>query len=221
MSYLQDPLWLRLNDFEFDDPDAALSFSKRLARENGWSLEFTWRVIEEYRRFLYLAAVSKRAVTPSDAVDQTWHLHLCYSRSYWDELCQHVLQRPLHHGPTRGGESEANRYLEQYEATLRLYNDTFGALAPSDIWPVASVRFGHDLNFQRVNLTDYRLFAARLASVLPRATATDRTGSSRDRADVVGVYACARRVVSDRVHPRVGRRSCNGPRGGTRGAWGV
>jgi len=66
----QDPLWDRLLAFNFDNTGDALTFTQRLARENGWSLGFAQRVVEEYRRFLYLALRASHSVTPSDAVDK-------------------------------------------------------------------------------------------------------------------------------------------------------
>lgn len=98
-----DPeLWRRLAGFEVGAADAALTFTRRLARENRWSEAFARRVLEEYRRFVYLSMVAGRPMTPSDAVDQAWHLHLSYTRSYWQGLCRDVLGRPLHHEPTQG-----------------------------------------------------------------------------------------------------------------------
>lgn len=46
-----DPLGERVAGHRFDDPGAALCFSRRLARENGWGHGRALRVIEEYRRF--------------------------------------------------------------------------------------------------------------------------------------------------------------------------
>src|SRR4051794_37448027 len=88
-----DPLWNKLTSFAFDDPTAERPFSVRLAQENAWSPEFACRVIEEYRRFLYLAGSSTQRVVPSAVVDKAWHLHLIYTRSYWDGLCRDVLGR--------------------------------------------------------------------------------------------------------------------------------
>ena len=36
-----------------------------------------------------------RHIGPSDEVDQAWHLHLVYTRSYWGEFCPNVLGKPL------------------------------------------------------------------------------------------------------------------------------
>lgn len=39
----------RVEAFELDEPGAALPFSSRLAREQGWSHAFAGRVIREYK----------------------------------------------------------------------------------------------------------------------------------------------------------------------------
>lgn len=134
-------LWKSLEDFSFDPPGVALSFSERLRRENGWSASHTAAVITEYRRFLYLCAEAGHPVTPSDAVDQAWHLHLSYTRSYWEELCGEVLGKPLHHGPTRGGSAEVEKFREWYAATLLAYREHFGKEAPARVWPPPEQRF--------------------------------------------------------------------------------
>lgn len=136
-----DPLWQRIAAHEIGPPEAALTFAARLARENRWTPDYAARVIEEYRRFCYLACTAGHQVTPSDQVDQAWHLHLTYSRDYWQVFCAQVLGRDLHHGPTAGGASEAARYYEQYAQTLRSYEAAFGPPL-TDIWSPASLRFG-------------------------------------------------------------------------------
>lgn len=153
---MTDPaLWDRLQAFRLDQPDASLTFSRRLARESGWSASFGLRVVEEYKRFVYLAMSAGHEVTPSDQVDQAWHLHLTYTRSYWQEMCRQVLDRPLHHGPTKGGKAEGERFHEQYEQTLASYRREFDCEPPADIWPASEIRFGHDLKFERVNRDDH------------------------------------------------------------------
>jgi hypothetical protein len=144
-------LWRRLEAFELDDPAASLSFTRRLARENDWEFFYAARVVDEYKRFVFLAMTAGHEVTPSDEVDQAWHLHLTYTRSYWGELCGEVLGRPLHHGPTKGGKAEGDRFEEQYEATLASYRQVFGIEPPPDIWPPSVVRFGEAADFVRVN----------------------------------------------------------------------
>ncbi|GAB1539778.1 hypothetical protein NUACC21_24450 [Scytonema sp. NUACC21] len=141
----------RLLCFSLDDPNAAFSFSKRLARENGWSMEYAQRVIVEYKKFAFLAVAAGHPVTPSDQVDQVWHLHLLYTHSYWEEFCPKILLSPLHHGPTLGGKSENDKFNDWYSQTLASYTAIFEETPPSDIWPPPHIRFGRDIHFKRVN----------------------------------------------------------------------
>ena len=86
MAWSSDPLWKALAAMRIEAGGAALTFAARLARENGWSAAHAAAVVEEYRRFLYLAATAG-PVTPSEDVDQAWHLHLSYTRHYWEVPC--------------------------------------------------------------------------------------------------------------------------------------
>lgn len=150
MTSQQLDLWERLEHY---NPDAAVAFpfSKRLARDNGWSLPYASRVVHEYKRFALLALEAGHPVTPSDQVDQAWHLHLLYTQSYWRGFCGGVLRRPLHHGPTEGGDREWDKFNDWYARTLASYRAIFGGDPPADIWPAAAQRFGDDIHFARVN----------------------------------------------------------------------
>ncbi len=128
-------LWTRIADFEFDEPGTTFTLEQRLARENGWSLVFARRVLQEYRRFLLLAAVAGHPVSPSDPVDQAWHLHLAYTRSYWQRMCREILGFPLHHEPTRGGGEESSKFEDWYARTLASYQRILGERPPPDLWP--------------------------------------------------------------------------------------
>jgi hypothetical protein len=150
-------LWQRIRAFSLEQTDSELPFSRRAARENGWSTDYTRRVIEEYKRFAFLATVAGHPVTPSDPVDQAWHLHLTYSRSYWEDFCPNVLGKALHHEPTRGGRAERQRFTELYQQTLDSYERLLGHPPPSDIWPAPAIRFGGEEHFVRINQTCYWL----------------------------------------------------------------
>lgn len=144
-------LWEKISAFDIDGGPARLTFAKRLARENGWTQEFTDRVIEEYRRFLYLGTVCKHRVSPSEAVDQAWHLHLTYTESYWTRLCGETLGKPFHHGPSKGGKEQAEVFNGLYDQTFEAYEREFGHQPPAEIWSDKEQRFGKDLNWVRVN----------------------------------------------------------------------
>lgn len=144
-------LWNKIRAFELDDPTVALTFTDRLSRENGWSTEFTLRAITEYKKFMFLLCIADHPLTPSDQVDQVWHLHLLYTQSYWIDFCANTLERQIHHGPTEGGESENSKFTDWYEKTKELYTSIFGFDAPKDIWPTSTIRFS-EVHFQRVSL---------------------------------------------------------------------
>ena len=153
-SAIATDLWQRLAAYEIGPAAATLTFPARLARENRWDADFARRVILEYKRFCYLAVTAGHEVTPSDAVDQAWHLHLAYTRDYWERFCPDVLGAPLHHGPTAGGDTERARYYDQYARTLQSYEAAFGKPPPEDIWPPARRRFWVDPKAFRVNPAD-------------------------------------------------------------------
>lgn len=154
-------LWGRIADFEFDEPGTAFTLEHRLARENGWSLAFARRVLHEYRRFLLLSAVAGHPISPSDPVDQAWHLHLTYTRSYWQRLCHETLGFPLHHEPTRGGPGESSKFKDWYARTLASYQRIFGERPPPDLWPPPTPARGtpitHAPRHRRVDLVRHWL----------------------------------------------------------------
>ncbi|WP_179958414.1 TIGR04222 domain-containing membrane protein [Chitinimonas arctica] len=139
MSAMQQSLYRRIQHHPLDRADHAQPFSAKLAQQNGWSAAYARRVVEEYRRFVLLAIASGHIASPSDAVDQAWHLHLCDSRDYWEIFCPNVLRQSLHHEPSRGGASQDRQYQLLYQQTLASYERLFGEAAPADIWPPAPV----------------------------------------------------------------------------------
>lgn len=170
-------LWEKLERFQLDQDNAVLDFSARLARENGWARAYTARVVQEYKRFILLAIHAGHPVTPSEAVDQAWHLHLVYTRSYWHQLCGQVLGQPLHHQPTVGGAGESARFQAQYQHTLESYQRLFAESPPADIWPPVQERFRPQAS-RWVDLSQHWLLpkprvprALRLRYVLPTALA--------------------------------------------------
>ncbi len=141
-------LWVRIEAHDFEPPHP-LNFTKRLARERGWSLAFTRGAISEYRRFCWLAMTQGSPCTPSVEVDEVWHLHLTYSRDYWELWCGQALGAALHHDPTPGGPAAQATYRAQYAATLAAYERAFGP-PPAGYWPGTAKRFARPgrLNFQ-------------------------------------------------------------------------
>lgn len=129
-------VWERIRDHAFDDGQPETTFAARLSREQRWSTVFTEAAILEYRRFIYLVAIAEESLTPSQTIDDVWHLHLCYTKNYWNELCRNVIGKPIHHSPSRGGKKEDQKYVEYYQKTRELYRHEFGEDPPPEYWPM-------------------------------------------------------------------------------------
>ena len=79
-------LWQRIDSFTLDDAAASYPFSARLARENGWSRGYALRVVEEYKRFVFLAMVAG-AFQAQDGLAAPHWLLITYVVYTWGELC--------------------------------------------------------------------------------------------------------------------------------------
>lgn len=145
-TYADDPLWRDIDSLSLDQDGSQLPFSARLALENRWPRDYALLVIEEYKRFLYLMCRAGHPVTPSVEVDQAWHLHMLYTRSYWQDLAPRLPIVP-HHGPTEGGADEDEKFTDWYQKTLSSYQRVFGMTAPRHVWPPASIRFAPNQQF--------------------------------------------------------------------------
>ena len=132
-------LWQGIEAFDLDRRGDENSFSARLARENSWSSEKARAAIAEYKRFIYLVCVAPAPLAPPEAVDQVWRLHLADTRSYWTDLCEGTLGRPIHHDLTDG--PRAYHMLDAYAHARLLYAMEFDCAPPAEFWPLVSERF--------------------------------------------------------------------------------
>ena len=133
-----EKLWQRIQEFSLDAPSASFPFSKKLAKEEKWSLDFTKRAIDEYKKFVYLCCISPIGASPSEIVDKVWHLHLIYTQNYWEDFCPNVLKMNLHHHPSNGGNEESKKHYNWFLETLENYKTTFHQEPPQDIWKPTS-----------------------------------------------------------------------------------
>ena len=81
-------LWNKVLAFQFEKENDEYGFTVRLSTENLWTINFTEKAILEYKKFMYLAAVSDQMVSPSEIVDTVWHQHLIFTGSY-NKLSHH------------------------------------------------------------------------------------------------------------------------------------
>lgn len=127
-------LWRKVKEYQFDKPGAPYPFSQKLKKRNKWNDHaFALRVIEEYRKFLYLTQTCPYMCTPSLIVDEAWHLHLQYTDMYWIKMCRDIFGRALHHHPGDGSDEDKEKFAAIYERTLDDYTKVFGT-PPEDIW---------------------------------------------------------------------------------------
>ncbi|SDQ42843.1 hypothetical protein SAMN05421664_1572 [Chryseobacterium soldanellicola] len=129
-----DSLWSRLQEFSLDAPNVDFPFSKKLAKEESWTVDFTKKAIEEYKKFVYLCCVLPNGASPSEIVDKVWHMHLIYTQNYWEEFCPNILKRKLHHHPSKGGFAEKDKHQNWFSDTLKNYKEIFNQEAPAEIW---------------------------------------------------------------------------------------
>jgi hypothetical protein len=139
-------LWQRLLAFNFDQ-SGPYPYSQRLAKENRWPYEYALQIIEEYRKFLFLATICESALLPAEDIRQAWRLHLIYSVSYRKDLCDDVLGKELSHQCENGAEHQKHATV-RFEKTMALYRIYFGE-PPVAIWYETSRR--RCSFFERIN----------------------------------------------------------------------
>lgn len=113
----------------------------------------TWML--EYKKFLTLAYFSSKMITPSEQVDQVWHMHMTYTRHY-RMMWQQLMKRPFKHQPTAGGEAENTKWDDLYNNTISLYEQIFLTPPPDYAWGDSKARFDQKyFTYRNVNI--YRM----------------------------------------------------------------
>lgn len=133
---MSTPLWNAVLNFNLDEPPSLYGFSTRLASENYWTADFTEKAIVEYKKFMYLAAVSDMMVSPSEIIDIVWHQHLIFTQSYAD-FC-FVLGKNIQHVPSTHNREDFEKFRLAKERTKKFYGETFGS-QPCMIWDYADM----------------------------------------------------------------------------------
>lgn len=105
-------------------------FIQRIMKQNRWSLEYTNRVINEYKKFIYLGLL--HSVEPSWEIDQVWHTHLLYTKDY-QKMCNRLNITFFHHNP-KSSKLKYDKYNDGYQFTKELYQEMYGEIPPEDIW---------------------------------------------------------------------------------------
>lgn len=106
-------------------------FKHKLSQLYNWNEDYIDRLIIEYKKFLYLGTI--QSVNPSWEIDQMWHLHLQYTKEYWNVWCKEILKIDFHHNPEPLMQKSPPK-RDNYIDTVELYISIFNENPPSDIW---------------------------------------------------------------------------------------
>lgn len=187
---VDDPIWQALAAMRIEPESAALSFTRRLARENGWSRAHAEAVCHEYRRFLYLAATGSGEVTLRPG-----RPGLAPAPGLYPALLGRAVRRDHRAAaspwPDGGRCVRGRKYRALYAETLRRYRATFGQEPPCDIWPPSDLRFG--TRYQWVDTRRHYLLPRRMVSIAGMA------GGAALLAACTALVARAADPVSDRA----------------------
>lgn len=141
---MTDPdLWSRIRDYplphreEIDDmaePERhCRTFIHNVRKDGDWTDESAERLVEEYRRFLYLKARSGGQLTPPKVIDKVWHMHLAMGDDFKARFCTEIGIKMIHEtGMAR------DVALASYTRGYETYAEEFGGRPPKDIWPSPS-----------------------------------------------------------------------------------
>jgi hypothetical protein len=129
---MKDPdLWQRLTEHDFPLDDQGKTLLSHLVDEttlNAWKADIA---VQEYRKFLFLAAVSDEMVAPSPLLHRLWLTHIEHTRAYIDVFSPRIIGHVIHHAP---GPDHAEA-TAPYRATLALYEHEFGQRPFHKVWP--------------------------------------------------------------------------------------
>jgi hypothetical protein len=131
MDYRLDPLWLKLNLMNAEGLTAFAPLAAAMQRQLGYSSEAAEKIIEEYRRFLFLAMRAGHQVIPPGIVNDVWLMHIERVQDYWETLGGMISERPVAKGL---GAADVASMTDAWKATLASYERIFGTKPPMDIW---------------------------------------------------------------------------------------
>lgn len=129
---MKDPaLWQRLAGFNFPLSRPSWRLADLVARELRVTKRNAALIVDEYRRFLYLAATAEEPVAASPVIDKVWRLHLRDHVAYTGALSREVVRREIIRREPRPPPLRDPAYVR----TLALYRQEF-TQAPFDrAWP--------------------------------------------------------------------------------------
>ena len=111
-----------------------------LKQKYGWDYEYSRLLIQEYKKFAYLALTGDSEITPSVAIDEVWHVHILHTVAY--QRFAVACGAMLHHSP--GMPNAIASFNGQYLFTLERYRETFSQEPPPLAWPRVDITIDPD-----------------------------------------------------------------------------
>jgi len=134
LEMMTDPsLWVRVRGAMLPVDRAGRSFAGQLGEVTGLVRAEAQALEREYRRFLYLAALTPSPREPLGLLRQAWEYHAGFE-GYLYDFCPWVLDRHLPAGPVTKLSAPA------YAATWFDYGVEFDAPPPDPFWPAPETR---------------------------------------------------------------------------------
>ena len=118
-------LWHRLEGYSFHERPLTRSLVDRLVEETGHPVDVCYTLVEEYRRFMYLAGSSAENLSPSPIVDMVWRMHTEDERAYFEDFCPRILGRTIYR-PEGDAAPPPFQDDPDYIRTLEYYAEEFG-----------------------------------------------------------------------------------------------
>lgn len=131
MDYRLDPLWLKLNMMNVQGLQAFAPLMQAMQQQMGVQAGMAGRIVEEYRKFLFLAMRAGHQVIPPGVINDVWMMHMQNTQNYWEQLGQMIAEKPLAGGVDARAMGEMG---DAWAATLKSYETIFGTKPPMDIW---------------------------------------------------------------------------------------
>lgn len=148
-------LWEQVLSFDIEEYSFNYGFALRLATENNWSVSFTAAAIKEYKKFMFLAAISEEMIAPAEIIDVVWHLHLIYTDAY-QAFCN-VLGKEIRHIPSRKQTEEQVKFRSARVHTETIYTALFGPM-PDEIWKHRSMYDTLNLSVSAYSVEQVKIF---------------------------------------------------------------
>ena len=113
-----------------------IKFLEKSAMKNfDLSKEEATELLQELGKFYVLKIIEKdydhNKLSPSEEVDELWHLHLLFPKKYY-QFCARFARNWIDHSPDAKYDGNHDR---RYSNTIKKYRSTFNADPPYSMWP--------------------------------------------------------------------------------------